>query len=425
MENKRFEKIGETLYSAALPNGLRLRFISEPGFSTCFAAFAANYGGAFRRFRAGGDFIDTPAGVAHFLEHKMFDMPDGDSALEALSANGADPNAFTSSGMTCYYFESTRNFYENLEMLLRFVSTPYFTAESVSKEQGIIGQEIVMTEDSPEFAVYINLLRLLNATHPNRDAVAGTRESIAEITPEVLYSCHRVFYNPSNMTLCAAGDADPEKILDIARRVLPEDPGCVPQADFGPGESGVPSERLRRVEMEVSAPQFLMGAKVPPAEQGEALLRQKLAGQLALRILCGPSSRFFTRLYEDGLLTRDFDYETDYSAGTATIMAGGESSDPDRVLEAFSAAAEEAGKNGLSETEFSLAKRASYGGRLRGLEDFESLCCAMADGVFGGYCALDAFEVLESVTKEECEDYIRAFLAPERLAMSVIMPKKE
>jgi predicted Zn-dependent peptidase len=151
METKRFENIGETLYSAALPNGLRLRVIPKSGYSTSFAAFATNYGGAYRRFRAGGDFIDTPAGVAHFLEHKMFDMPDGDGALSLLSANGADPNAFTSSGMTCYYFESTRSFYENLEMLLKFVSTPYFTAESVEKEQGIIGQEIVMTEDSPDF----------------------------------------------------------------------------------------------------------------------------------------------------------------------------------------------------------------------------------------------------------------------------------
>jgi hypothetical protein len=245
METKRFENIGETLYSAALPNGLRLRVIPKSGYSTSFAAFATNYGGAYRRFRAGGDFIDTPAGVAHFLEHKMFDMPDGDGALSLLSANGADPNAFTSSGMTCYYFESTRSFYENLEMLLKFVSTPYFTAESVEKEQGIIGQEIVMTEDSPDFAVYMNLLKLLYASHPIRDAVAGTVESIAEITPEVLYSCHKVFYNPSNMTLCVAGDVDAEKILETAAAILPADPGPVPQADFGPAESGVPLEKIQ------------------------------------------------------------------------------------------------------------------------------------------------------------------------------------
>ena len=424
METKRFENIGETLYSAALPNGLRLRVIPKSGYSTSFAAFATNYGGAYRRFRAGGDFIDTPAGVAHFLEHKMFDMPDGDGALSLLSANGADPNAFTSSGMTCYYFESTRSFYENLEMLLKFVSTPYFTAESVEKEQGIIGQEIVMTEDSPDFAVYMNLLKLLYASHPIRDAVAGTVESIAEITPEVLYSCHKVFYNPSNMTLCVAGDVDAEKILETAAAILPADPGPVPQADFGPAESGVPSEKFCRVEMEISAPQFLIGSAVPPAENGEALLRQKLTGQLALRMLCGPSSKFFNDLYASGLLTRDFDYETDYSAGTATIMAGGESSDPDKVLEAFSAAAADVSKNGLKGDDFAMAKRASYGSRLRGLEDFDSLCCALADGVFGGYCALDAFDALESVSKSECEDYIRRYLSPDRLAMSVILPLK-
>lgn len=425
MEIKRFDNIGETLYTASLPNGLRLCVVPKPGFSTSFAAFAANYGGAYRRFRTGGDFIDTPAGVAHFLEHKMFDMPDGDNALSVLSANGAEPNAFTSSGMTCYYFESTQKFYEDLEMLLRFVSTPYFTAGSVEKEQGIIGQEISMTEDSPDYAVYQNLLRLLYASHPIRDAVAGTQDSIAHITPEILYACHRVFYNPSDMTLCVAGDLDPEKVAETAMRVLPSEGGPVPEADFGPAETETPSATLGEVRMEVSAPQFLIGAKAAPGKKGGDLLRQKLVCQLALRILFGSSSDFYTGLYSRGLLTRDFDYEADYSAGTATILAGGESADPRQVLDAFSAAVKSTCENGFPQDEFDRSVRASYGSRLRGLEDFESLCVALADGVFGGYCALDSFAMLETIKKSECEDFVRRCLAPDRLAMSVILPEKE
>ena len=199
MQSKEFKNIGETVYGTTLPNGLRLRVIPKRGFSTCYAVFATNYGGAHRRFAIDGRIEDTPAGVAHFLEHKMFDLPNGDNALNLLSANGASPNAFTSSGVTCYYFQCTEGFEENLRMLLHFVSTPYFTSETVQKEQGIIAQEIRMGEDNPGIALYYNLLKMLYAHHPIRDRVAGTVESISEISDKTLYDCHRIFYAPSNM----------------------------------------------------------------------------------------------------------------------------------------------------------------------------------------------------------------------------------
>ena len=241
MKKLEYRGIGETLYGTKLANGLEVRVIPKKDFSTCYAAFAADYGGACRRFAVDGKTVDTPAGVAHYLEHKMFDLPNGDSALNILSANGADPNAFTSSGMTCYYFQCTEGFEENLRMLLHFVSTPYFTAETVRKEQGIIGQEIRMGEDNPGIAVYYNLLRLLYAHHPIRDRVAGTVESIAEITAETLYDCHRVFYAPSNMALCVEGDVDPDEIARIAEEVLPKDCAPVPRADFGEAETLLPA----------------------------------------------------------------------------------------------------------------------------------------------------------------------------------------
>ena len=196
MQKHDYPNIGETLYSAELPNGLQLRVVPKKGFATFYAAFAANYGGADRRFELDGETIDTPPGVAHFLEHKMFDLPDGDSAMNLLSANGAEPNAFTSSDMTCYYFQCTKSFEENLRLLLHFVSTPYFTPETVQKEQGIIAQEILMGEDNPGMAIYYQLLCQLYARHPIRDRVAGTVESISGITDKTLYGCHRAFYAP-------------------------------------------------------------------------------------------------------------------------------------------------------------------------------------------------------------------------------------
>ena len=424
MKKTEYSDIGETLYSAKLANGLEVRVIPKKEFSTCYAAFAADYGGACRRFAVDGKTVDTPAGVAHYLEHKMFDLPNGDSALNILSANGADPNAFTSSGMTCYYFQCTEGFEENLRMLLHFVSTPYFTAETVQKEQGIIGQEIRMGEDNPGLAVYYNLLRLLYAHHPIRDRVAGTVESIAQITAETLYDCHRVFYAPSNMTLCVEGDVDPDEIARIAEEVLPKPCAPVPAADFGEPETLLPAGTSCSEEMPVSAPQFLIGLKLPGTLRGEETLRLQMTAGLALRMLCGASSPFFTRLYAEGLLNTDFDFEVDPSAGTLTVIVGGESREPEKVLGEFQKACAQIAKEGFEPAYFERSKRASLGARLRGLEDFDSVCVSLASGVFDGYCALDAFALLESVGAEDCRRFVEEHLRPERMALSVITPKK-
>ena len=424
MESKHYPGIGETLYSETLPNGLRLRVIPKPGFRSRYAVFAANYGGAHRRFTLDGRTLDTPAGVAHYLEHKMFDLPGGDNALDVLCANGADPNAFTAAGITCYYFQCTERFEENLGLLLHFVSTPYFTEETVQKEQGIIAQEIQMGEDNPGSAVYYNLLRQLYAHHPIRDKVAGTLESIRAITADTLYACHRVFYAPGNMCLCVEGDVDPEEIARIARETLGVGAESLPAADFGPEEDLLPLEKLHRESMDVSAPQFLIGLKLSPAPGGEAALRQRLVSALALRLLVGASSEFYNRLYASGLLNRDFDAEIDFSAGTGTLLIGGESSDPEGVLRALEEELDRIGREGLDPARFERAKRASLGARLRGLEDFESVCIALAEGLFDGYCALDAAELLQSVTRAECEDFLRRELGREKLALSIIEPRR-
>ena len=416
--------VGETLFSAVLDNGLELRVVPKRDYATYYAAFTTNYGGACRRFSVDGRVLDTPAGVAHYLEHKMFDLPDGDSALNILSANGADPNAFTSSGVTCYYFQCTEGFEENLRMLLHFVSTPYFTAETVEKERGIIAQEIRMGEDNPGMVVYYNLLEMLYAHHPIRDRVAGTVESIAEISAETLYDCHRVFYAPSNMILCVEGDVDPEAIARIAEEVLPKGKAPVPRADFGEAESLLPAERLRTAEMEVSAPQFLIGAKLLPGLRGEEALRQRLTASLALRMLCGNSSPFFTRLYAEGTLNMDFDYEVDASADTLTMIVGGESKTPEKVLEELNAEIARVTAKGFDPAAFTRAKRASLGARLRALEDFDNVCVSLAMDSFDGYCSFDSFALLEEITAEDCRRFVAEELAPERLALSLIVPKR-
>lgn len=419
MMNKiEYKNIGETVFCGELPNGLQVYVIPKPGFQSFYAIYGTKYGGAMRRFSLDGQMHDTPAGVAHFLEHKMFDLPGGDNALNILSANGADPNAFTSSGATCYYFRCTSGFEENLRMLLHFVSTPYFTEETVQKEQGIIGQEIRMGDDSPGSEIYYNLLSLLYDHHPIKDKVAGTIDSIAEITAQTLYDCHKVFYSPSNMVLCVEGDVNPEKILSIASEELPPEKNSIPHADFGAPESLLPAAAKKSVSMEVSAPQFLIGAKVDPF----ADLRTKIVASIALKLLCGSSSSFYTRLYAEGLLTRDFDFETDYSAETGTVIIGGESPDPEKVYAEFVKELASVASDGFDRAYFDRCLKSAIGSRLRSLEDFEDVCVNTVFGRFEGFDYFDGYELIKGITKEDCESWLAENLPEERLAISIITP---
>ncbi|MBR1497264.1 MAG: insulinase family protein [Oscillospiraceae bacterium] len=420
MRKLEYPSIGETLYRDTLPNGLRLSVAVKPGYTRSYAFFATEYGGADRRFRLDGRFIDTPMGVAHYLEHKMFDMPEGDNAMSLLAANGAQPNAYTASAVTAYHFESTENFDENLRMLLRFVSTPYFTEESVSKERGIIAQEILMGEDDPDHVVYDELMRCLYAAHPIRDKIIGTVESIGEITPEILYDCHRIFYNPGNMALAVVGDVDPEAVYAAASELLDAERGPAPERDYGPPETLLPASTRFSRRMEVSAPQFMLGAKLPGEGRGEALLRRKIVSDVAVTCLYGASSPFFNRLYAEGLVNTDFFADLDYAAGTMTLLAGGESRNPEAVLTAFTAEAEAAAEKGIDPAYFSRVMRSGYGSRLRALSSFGGLAASLADADFGGYNCLDAFAVLETVTEEEVRAFIREYLAEDRFALSVI-----
>ena len=419
-----YEQIGETLYTEILSNGLTVYINPNNDFSASYAAFATHYGGAYRNFTIDNVEHQTPAGVAHYLEHKMFDMPEGENALTQLSANGADPNAFTSSGMTCYYFESTDKFDDNLALLLKFVSTPYFTPESVQKEQGIIGQEIEMTEDNPAFEIYINLMKLLYKDHPIRDSVAGTVESISHITSDILYECYNSFYTPSNMCLCVSGNVDPEKVMEIVKKALPETKASKPITEFGQKDEELPNGATHSIIREVSAPQFLFGSRVTPAPLGKPMLHQKLTANLVLRMLFGSSSDFYTDLYSCGLLGRDFDCEIDYSADTATIMIGGESDEPSKIMDKISETVNNVLLNGIDPTDLERAKRASYGSRLRGLEDLDNKCISMVEGIFDSYNYFDSFTELNSITVKDCVDFIERYLRQENFAVSLILPDR-
>ena len=232
MTGKEYPRLGEKVFRRTLGNGLEVIVVSKPRHAKRYAFFATRYGGMDMRFRLSGAWQDTPAGIAHYLEHKMFDTQEG-NALQELAKNGASENAFTSCSMTAYYLTCTEKFYENLRILLSFVSVPYFTQESVEKEQGIIAQEIRMVEDDPDWRVYANLMECLYQESPVRFPVAGTVESIRQITPQTLYDCHRAFYTPSNMVLVCVGDVDPDRVAAEAEAILPGEAGGDVERDYG------------------------------------------------------------------------------------------------------------------------------------------------------------------------------------------------
>ena len=424
MRLKSYENIGEQVLSQTLPNGLQVYVIPKPGYSKAYAFFATNYGGVDRRFRLGGKWIDTPEGVAHFLEHKMFDMPGGNALME-LSANGASPNAFTSGDITAYHFQCTEKFYENLRTLLTFVSTPYFTDESVDKEQGIIGQEIRMGDDDADRAVYYNMMKCLYESHPLRYSVAGTVESISEITAKTLYDCHKVFYNPSNMVLCVEGDVDPDKVIDMCLEILPREPGEVPVRDYGDDETKGLKPYMERLEcdMAISRPLFFIGCKTSPVPRGRDFLARNVAAGIALDVLLGDSSKLYNDLYASGLIGGDFGAAFETVAGSACTIVGGQSDDPERVFDRVRETVADAAKNGVDEALFQRVKKATYGGLLRRLNSFDAVCYDYSYGYFNGYDEFTTAKVLEDATMEQVMQFIKTDLSPENMAISRVNPK--
>ena len=421
MKQTFYERIGEAVCRETLPNGLRINIVPKRDYAKSYAFFATRYGGMDTRFCLNGKWLDTPAGIAHYLEHKMFDTKEG-NALQELAKNGAEPNAFTSNAITGYYFDSTTHFEENLEILLSFVSVPYFTEESVAKEQGIIGQEIRMIEDNPDWQIYTRMMKALYAASTARTSIAGTVESISHITAETLYDCHKAFYTPSNMVLTVVGNVDPVHVVDIARRILPREGGPAIPRDYGTEPAQV-AEKETKLAMEVSCPQFLTGFKCTPAEDGEDYMRQSLIGDMACDILLGDSSPLYLRLYDRGLINTRFGGAYEMMPGVAYLYAGGDSKDARAVTAEIQKEAKRLVEEGIDEDFYQRVRRASFGSNLRGLNSFENIAVSLSEGYFHGYDPFRFPQVFDTITKDDITAFLRENLTADRAVLSEIVPK--
>ena len=419
-----YPSVGEIVYREKMKNGLELVVVPKKEFASSYAFFATRYGGMDTRFKLGDTWIDTPAGIAHYLEHKMFDTEEG-NALQELAQNGAEPNAFTANHMTAYFFDSSEHFEDNLRILLSFVSVPYFTEESVNKERGIISQEIRMVEDNPDWQVYEQLMACLYRHHPARVPVAGSVESIAEITEKTLYDCHRMFYTPSNMILVVVGDVVPERIMEIAGEILPAAAGEAVERDYGEQEENTAAVPEAVKKMDISLPNFLLGFKCDAAGDGEEQMRLAMLGELTVDILVGESAPLFNRLYEAGLINNTFGGGYDALPGLAMLYMGGESRDPHAVRDAVLEEAQRVVREGVDELRLKKLLRGNFGETLRGFNDFENIALALTEGYFRGYDAFRFPELYASITAEDVRGFIEKYLTRERMALSLIMPTEE
>lgn len=420
MTQEFFPRLGETLYSTRLPNGLQVLVVKKPGFSKKIAYYAANCGGIHQKFRIDGVDYTVPQGSAHFLEHKQFDMPERDITAE-FTALGAYPNAFTGYDTTAYYFSCTENFPACLSLLLEYVSTPYYTAETVKKELGIIGQEIDMNLDAPESRGYEAMLDILYENHPIKTPILGTRQTIGEITPETLYLCHRAYYHPKNSVLAVVGDVDPEEVAAIAESVLPKDYGTAPEVVDAWEE---PMERGKKeivLTMEVPKPVFSLAFKSEDVPSGESAMMEDFIGDMAAEILCGESSPLYEEMYREGLIDTSFSCGFDAVNGAAMLIFTGEGEDAAAVRQRILSFAGKLSEEGIDEKLFLRLKKSFLGQRLQGLDSLDSTCYRLCCGHFIGYPFFRFPEVLEKITAEDVLSFIRRVVKEERSAMSIVM----
>ncbi|OMF09396.1 peptidase M16 [Paenibacillus amylolyticus] len=424
MESIRYEHLQETLYYEVMDNGLHVYILPKPGFQKTYATFATKYGSVDNHFQVEGqEEVKVPDGIAHFLEHKMFEEPTGD-IFATFASHGASANAFTSFDQTVYLFSATEYVNENIQTLVHFVQNPYFTDQNVEKEKGIIGQEIDMYADNPDWRVYFGLIEAMYQKHPVHIDIAGTVESIRTITKEMLYECYNTFYHPSNMLLFVVGGVDPQEVIDMVRSNQ-EQKDYKPQGSiqrfFEPEPEQV-GEARREAKLAVSLPKCLFGFKETDVGlTGEQLLRRDMTTQLMMDLLFGSSTRLFQKLYDEDLISDSFGHEYNSSPQYAFSAIGGDTKDPDQLLARIREEVDAIVEKGFDSTDFERARKKKIGGYLRMLNSPENIAHEFTRQQFRGGDFFNMLPLYESITLEDVNLRLREHIRWDHLAVSLVV----
>lgn len=418
-------KINEKIMHAETPNGLKIYFMPKKGYTKKFAIFSTNYGSTDNIFVPIGESspLEVPEGIAHFLEHKLFEDEES-NLFEKFSKMGADVNAFTNFNQTSYLFTSTDHFYENLELLVKFVQSPYFTEENVEKEKEIIAQEIKMYEDNPGWKVFFNLLKCMYKSHPVKIDIAGTVESIQSIDKELLYRCYNTFYHPSNMVLFVVGDLSFDEIVKVVNRSEKSFQGSQNEINrISPMEPEEVEERFIEEKMVTSTPLFHMGFKDSDVGYtGKRAVKKDMITNIILDMLFGSSSVFYNKLYEEGLIDTSFGayYTGKGSYGHSLIL--GQSNRPEEVYKRVMDYIENAGEKALNEENFNRIKKKELGQFLFSLNSIDSIAYNFTDLYFNDFLFTDLFSLLEEVDYNDILDRYKTHFHKDNVALSIIKP---
>lgn len=424
MESIHYDNLQETLYYEIMDNGLHVYVLPKPGFQKTYATFATKYGSVDNHFKVEGESeVRVPDGIAHFLEHKMFEEPEGD-IFAKFASNGASANAFTSFDQTVYLFSATENIHENLETLIDFVQNPYFTDQNVEKEKGIIGQEINMYQDNPDWRVYFGLIEAMYKVHPVHIDIAGTVESIGTITKEDLYTCYNAFYHPSNMLLFVVGGVDPQETMNLIRSNQAaksyDKQGSIERI-FDPEPQEV-SEKRKESRLAVSLPKCLFGFKEKQVGlSAEDQLRRDLTTKLMMDLLFGSSTELYQKLYDEDLISDSFGHEYNSSPQYAFSAVGGDTKDPDQLLERIRTEVDKLKAAGFQATDFERARKKKMGGYLRMLNSPENIAHEFTRYQFRGADLFKVLPVYESITLDDVNRRLQEHIDWDQLAVSIVV----
>jgi predicted Zn-dependent peptidase len=430
MNKMEFKQLDETLYHEKLPNGLEVYILPKKGFSKTYATFTTKYGSIDNHFVPFGETepVKVPDGIAHFLEHKMFEKEDGD-VFQQFSQQGASANAFTSFTRTAYLFSATDKVTENVETLLNFVQSPYFTEKTVEKEKGIIAQEITMYDDQPDWRLYFGMIENLYKNHPVKIDIAGTVNSIQEITAEHLYTCYNTFYHPSNMMLFIVGSVEPETMLEFiktnqAQKTFEEPEEIVRIYPEEPVEAAI---KERTLEMSVQKPKVFVGIKPEILDlSGNEMLQHELSAQLAFELLFGRTSDFYHHAYENGWIDESYSFDYSLENGFGYALIGSDTGTPEKLIEEIQHTLDRAiEKWPFGQADLDRVRRKKIGFFLRALNSPEYIANQFTRYAFNGMNLFDVVPFLESI---EVADLQAAFAAvskeEQRSAFTVLPPKK-
>lgn len=418
------KRLGESYTRIKHSSGLTMVLCPMKEYSSAYALFATEYGSIDNCFKTQNDddFVCVPDGIAHFLEHKMFENEDGD-AFALYAKTGASANAYTSFDRTAYLFSCSDNFKESLDILLDFVSRPYFTQKSVEKEQGIIGQEIKMYDDNPDWRVYFNLLSALYVNNPVRVDIAGTVESISKIDADLLYRCYNTFYNLNNMVLAIAGNFDIDTVLEAADKILKPAKPITIERKLQDEPLEVAQKRIEQ-RLPVAMPMFQVGFKGVSEGKKENILNQ-IYDEILLDVIAGEATPLYRKLYDAGLINSTFTSEVLAGRDYIANIFAGEGKDPDAVYDAICKEIERIKHDGISDDAFTQSKRAVYGRYIGMYARVESVASVMLLSEFSDINMYELLDIAANVTKEQLEARLKKSFDVSKTAISIVLPSED